>query len=181
WLEIGHIRKGFVNFQAKSYEAYPICEIKHKRDQLYGFLQSNGHFVLKYYRQNQYKSDHKGLAFGKVTKIFTKLKRGIVKRIGDAISNPHPLIELSEMSINVEKLKDAPEVYSDFLDIEKTTILIRSPPGTWKTITLREIIMPLKDKVHDISSLSCYIWVSYQKSLSNELKSKLNELKASGF
>ncbi|CAG8748278.1 37044_t:CDS:2, partial [Gigaspora margarita] len=50
-----------------------------------------------------------------------------------------------------------------------------------KTTTLREIIMALKDKVCDISSLSCYIWISYQKSLSNESKSKLDELKASGF
>ena len=61
------------------------------------------------------------------------------------------------MMINVEKLKDAPEVYPDFLDIEKTTTLIRSSLGTWKTIALREIIMVLKDKVHDISSLPCYI------------------------
>ena len=41
--------------------------------------------------------------------------------------------------------------------------------------------MVLKDKVHDISSLSCYIWISYRKFLSNESKSKLNELKVSGF
>src|SRR5207245_11491396 len=42
-------------------------------------------------------------------------------------------------------------------------------------------IMALKNKVHDISSLPCYIWVSYRKSLSNESKTKLDELKASGF
>src|SRR4051794_669649 len=41
--------------------------------------------------------------------------------------------------------------------------------------------MALKDKVHDISFLPCYIWISYQKSLSNESKVKLNELEASGF
>ncbi|PKY58654.1 hypothetical protein RhiirA4_480746, partial [Rhizophagus irregularis] len=152
WLEIGHIRKGFVNFQAKSYEACPICGIKHERDQL---LPKEASLPVK----------HEftiavlvifglvlGLAFGKVTKISAKPKRGIVKRIGDAILNPRPLVKLSEMMINVEKLKDAPEVYPDFLD-----------------------------KVHDISSLPCYIWVSYRKSLSNESKSKLNELKASGF
>ena len=46
---------------------------------------------------------------------------------------------------------------------------------------LREIIMALKDKVHDISSLPCYIWISYRKSLSNESKAKLDELEASGF
>ncbi|PKC52529.1 hypothetical protein RhiirA1_481285 [Rhizophagus irregularis] len=54
------------------------------------------------------------------------------------------------MMINVEKLKDAPEVYPDFLGIEKTTTLIRSPPGTWKTTALREIIMALKDKVESL-------------------------------
>src|SRR6266540_2820759 len=41
--------------------------------------------------------------------------------------------------------------------------------------------MVLKDKVHDISSLSCFIWISYRKSLSNESKAKLNDLKALGF
>ncbi|RGB34400.1 hypothetical protein C1646_760600 [Rhizophagus diaphanus] len=181
WLEIGSIKKGFVNFQVKSYEAYPICEIKHEKNQLYGFLRSNGCFILKCYRQKQYKPDHKGLVFGKVTEISAKPKRGIVERIGDAISNPRPLVGLSEMMINVEKLKDAPEVYHDFLGIEKTTTLIHSPLGTWKTTALRKIIMALKDKVHDISSLPCYIWISYRKSLSNKSKSKLNELKASGF
>jgi hypothetical protein len=69
WLEIGHIRRGFVNFQAKSYETCPICGIKHERDQLYGFLRSNGHFVLKCYRQKQYKPDHKGLAFGEASTL----------------------------------------------------------------------------------------------------------------
>jgi hypothetical protein len=44
-----------------------------------------------------------------------------------------------------------------------------------------EIIMALKSKVYDISSMPCYIWISYQKSLSNKSKAKLDELKASGF
>ncbi|GBC19776.2 hypothetical protein GLOIN_2v1842826 [Rhizophagus irregularis DAOM 181602=DAOM 197198] len=126
WLEIRKIGNGFVHFQAQLYEACPICEIKHEKDQLYGFLR-----------------------------------------------------KLSETMINVEKLKDAPEVYPDFLGIKKMTTLIRSPLGTWKTTTLREIIMALKNKIHDLSSLPCYIWVSYQKSLSNESKTKLDELKAS--
>jgi hypothetical protein len=39
------------------------------------------------------------------------------------ISNPRFLIELSEMAINVEKLKDAPETYPDFLNTEKITTL----------------------------------------------------------
>ena len=30
WLEISDIRKGFVNFQARSLEACPICDIKHE-------------------------------------------------------------------------------------------------------------------------------------------------------
>ncbi|POG78370.1 hypothetical protein GLOIN_2v1766843 [Rhizophagus irregularis DAOM 181602=DAOM 197198] len=159
WLEIGKIGNGFVYFQAQLYEACPICEIKHEKDQLYGFLRT----------------------FGKVIEISAKPKRGIVERIGDAISNPRPLVELSETMINVEKLKDAPEVYPDFLGIEKMITLIRSPPGTWKTTTLREIIMALKNKVYDLSSLPCYIWVSYRKSISNESKTKLDELKASDF
>ncbi|GBC13421.2 hypothetical protein GLOIN_2v1787811 [Rhizophagus irregularis DAOM 181602=DAOM 197198] len=82
------------------------------------------------------------------------------------------------MMINVEKLKDVPEVYSDFLGIEKTTTLIRSPPGTWKTIALREIIMALKDKVHDISSLPCYIWISYRKSFNRSFVAILDEANA---
>ncbi|EXX67158.1 hypothetical protein RirG_116960 [Rhizophagus irregularis DAOM 197198w] len=130
WLEIEKIGNGFVHFQAQLYEACPICEIKYEKDQLYGFLRSNGCFVLKCYRQKNYKPDHKGLAFGKVTEISAKPKRGIVKRIGDAISNPRLLVGLSEMMINVEKLKDVPEVYPDFLGIEKITTFIRSPLGT---------------------------------------------------
>src|SRR5256885_5549066 len=130
WLEIRKIGNGFVHFQAQLYEVCPICEIKHEKDQLYGFLRSNGYFVLKCYQQKNYKPDHKGLAFGKVTEISVKPKRGLVERIGDAILNPRPLVGLSETMINVEKLKDAPEVYPDFLGIEKMTTLIRSPPET---------------------------------------------------
>ena len=130
WLEVDDIRKGFINFQVRSLEACLICNIKHKKDQLYGFLRSNGCFVLKCYQQKNYKPDHKGLVFGKVTEIPAKPKRGIVERIGNAISNPRPLVGLSEMMINVEKLKDTPEVYSDFLGIEKITTLICSPLGT---------------------------------------------------
>ena len=181
WLEVGDIRKGFVNFQARSLEACPICDIKHEKDQLYGFLLRSGSFMLRCYRQKQYKPDHKGLTFGEATKFSAKPKRGIVERISDAISNSHSLVRLSETIINVEKLRDSPEAYPDFLSTEKMTTLIRSPPGTWKTTALREIIMALKDKVHDISSLPCFIWISYRKSLSNESKAKLDDLKALGF
>ncbi|CAG8661542.1 9858_t:CDS:2 [Gigaspora margarita] len=164
WLEIGNIRKGFINFQARSLKACPICNICHEKDQLYGFLQSNGCFILRCYRQKQYKPDHKGLEFREATKFSAKPKQRIVERIGNAISNLRPFIELSEIAINVEKLRNTPEVYPDFLNTEKTTTLIRSPLRTWKTTALREIIIVLKDK-----------------SLSNESKSKLDELKASGF
>src|ERR1043165_6877847 len=51
WLEVGDIRKGFINFQARSLEVCPICNIKHKKDQLYGFLLSNGCFILRCYWQ----------------------------------------------------------------------------------------------------------------------------------
>ncbi|RIA90206.1 hypothetical protein C1645_738015 [Glomus cerebriforme] len=59
-------------------------------------------------------------------------------------------IELSEKVINVKMLKDVPESYPDFLNSEKTTTLIHSSLATWKTITLREIIMALKDKVKSL-------------------------------
>ena len=108
-------------------------------------------------------------------------KQKIVDRLANAIAKPRPLVELPGKVINVKKLKDAPESYPDFLSSEKTTTLIRSSPAIWKTTTLREIIMALKDKVHDISSLPCFIWISYRKSLSNESKAKLDLLKASGF
>ena len=99
----------------------------------------------------------------------------------NAIAKSRSLVELSKKVINVKKLKDASESYSDFLSSEKTTILICLSPAIWKTITLREIIMALKDKMHDISSLPYFIWISYRKSLSNKSKIKLNELKVSGF
>ncbi|GES92568.1 hypothetical protein GLOIN_2v1770212 [Rhizophagus clarus] len=165
WLEVGSIKKGFINFQAKSYEAYPICDIRYKKDQLYGFLRSDGRFILRCYRQKQYKPDHKGLTFGEISTLQDIIKpkdrliQKIVDRVANAIAKPCLLVEFSE----------------------KTTTLIRSSLATWKTTTLREIIMALKDKVHDISSLPCFIWISYRKSLSNESKAKLDKLKTSGF
>src|SRR6266496_1757002 len=96
WLEIGHIRKEFVNFQAKSYEACPICGIKHERDQLYGFFRNNGHFVLKCYQQNQYKPDYKGLAFGEASGIIKSKERakwGLNDRLINVVKNPRLLSE----------------------------------------------------------------------------------------
>src|SRR6185436_16945293 len=101
WLEVGDIRKGFINFQARSLEACPICNIKHEKDQLYGFLRNNGCFVLKCYQQKNYKPDHKGLAFGKVTEVSAKPKRGIAERISNAVTKPHPFVELLGEVINV--------------------------------------------------------------------------------
>ncbi|GBB89817.1 hypothetical protein RclHR1_16630002 [Rhizophagus clarus] len=187
WLEVGSIKNGFINFQAKSYEACPICDIRHEKDQLYGFLRSDGRFILRCYRQKQYKPDHKRLTFGKASTLRGIIKpknrsiQKIVDRVANAVAKPRSLVELPGKVINVKRLKDAPESYPDFLSSEKTTTLIRSSPVTWKTTTLREIIMALKSKVYDISSMPCYVWISYQKSLSNKSKAKLDELEASGF
>ncbi|CAG8749569.1 25777_t:CDS:1, partial [Gigaspora rosea] len=184
WLQIGRIEKGFINFQAQSVKECPICDVKHDKDQLYGFIRKNGHFILKCYRQKQYKPDHKGLSFDKVSdkvELKEKPKLGLSERIANAVLNPRSLPELHGEVINVKKLKDTPESYPDFLSTEKTATLIRSSPATWKTTTLREIIMASKSKVNNTSSLPCYIWISYQKSLSNESKTKLDELRASGF
>ena len=109
WLEVGDIRKGFVNFQARSLEACPICEIKHEKDQLYGYLRRNGHFVLKCYRQKQYKPNHKGLAFGEASGIIKAKDRPIQKivdRVANAVAKPRSLVELPGKVINVKRLKD---------------------------------------------------------------------------
>jgi hypothetical protein len=58
-----------------------------------------------------------------VTEIPAKPKRGIVKRISNVISNLHLLVGLSEMMINVEKLKNASKVYFDFQYSIKKAIL----------------------------------------------------------
>jgi hypothetical protein len=62
------------------------------------------------------------LTFGEATKFSAKSKRRIVERISDAISNIRSLIELSEIAINVEKLRDTPKAaYPDFLNTKKTS------------------------------------------------------------
>ena len=108
WLEVGDIKKGFVNFQARSLEACPICEIKHEKDQLYGFLLRSGCFVLRCYRQKQYKPDHKGLVFKGVSDIIKPKeipKQKIVDRLANAIAKPRPLVKLPGKVINVKKLR----------------------------------------------------------------------------
>ena len=75
WLQIGRIEKGFINFQAQSVKECPICDVKHDKDQLYGFIRQNGYFVLKCYHQKQYKPDHKGLSFDKISdKVESEVK-----------------------------------------------------------------------------------------------------------
>ena len=91
-------------------EACPICEIKHEKDQLYGFLLKSGCFVLRCYRQKQYKPDHKGLVFKGVSDIIKPKeipKQKIVDRLANAIAKPRPFVELPGKVINVKKLKDA--------------------------------------------------------------------------
>ncbi|CAG8473724.1 3083_t:CDS:10, partial [Cetraspora pellucida] len=122
WLQVGKIGNGFINFEAHSIKECPICKVKHDKNQLYRFIRKNGHFILKCYQQKQYKPDYKGLSFDKVSdKVESK--------------------EKSKEVINIEKLKDTPESYSNFLSTEKTATLIYLSPATWKATTLREIIM----------------------------------------
>ncbi|CAG8838431.1 7770_t:CDS:2, partial [Gigaspora margarita] len=133
WLEIGKIEKGLINFRVQLPKECSICEVRHERDQLYEFLLKDRRFILKCFRQKQYKPDHKGLVFGS----------GLSKRIVNIIKHPRPLVDLSGKNINVKKMEDAPEAYPDFSSEEPTTTLIRSPVATGKTKTLREILNSL--------------------------------------
>ncbi|PKC04868.1 hypothetical protein RhiirA5_486904 [Rhizophagus irregularis] len=177
WLEIGSIKKGFINFQAKSYEACPICDICHERDQLYGFLLRDGCFILKCYWQKQYKPDHRGLVFKGASDIIKpkeRPKQKIVDRMANAISNPYPLSELSGGVINVKEMEDFPEAYPDFLNEVPSTTLIRSPIITGKTKGLRKHLHSL---ARSKANLPCILWISYRKTLSNESLGKINDLK----
>jgi hypothetical protein len=60
-------------------------------------------------------------------------------------------------------------------------MLICSFPATWKTTTLKKVIIALKNKMYNISFLLYFIWIFYRKSLNNKLKAKLDKLKISGF
>ncbi|KAG9288576.1 hypothetical protein G9A89_008448 [Geosiphon pyriformis] len=143
WLQIGRTEKRFINFEAQSVKECPICDIKYNKNQLYGFIQKNEYFILKYYCQKQYKPDYKGLSFNKVSnKVESKEKPkwGLIKRLPNAVKHPHPLVELSEKIINVKKMKDAPKAYPDFLCENLTTTLICSSVASSKTKTLREIL-----------------------------------------
>ncbi|KAF0464963.1 helicase [Gigaspora margarita] len=182
WLQIGKIGNGFINFQAQSIKECPICDVKHDKDQLYGFIRKNGYFILKCYRQKQYKPEHKGLSFGKVSdkvesKVKPKLGLGLNERIAKAVLNPRLLPELSGEVINVKEMEDFPEAYPNFLSKEPSTTLIRSPMMTGKTKGLRKYLNYLaKNK----ANMPCVIWISYRKTLSNESMGKINDLKLSG-
>ena len=143
WLQIGRIEKGFINFQAQSAKECPICDIKHEKDQRYGFIQKNGHFILKCYQQKQYKPDHKDLSFDKVSdkvESEVKIKWELIERLLKAVLTPRSLVNLFRNNINVKEMEDAPEAYPDFTSEEPTTTLIRSPVASGKTKTLREIL-----------------------------------------
>jgi hypothetical protein len=153
WLQIERIEKGFVNFQVQSVKECPICDVKHEKDQLYGFIRKNEHFILKCYCQKQYKPDHKGPSFDKVSdKVESKEKPKwrLEERIVKVIKHPRPLAGLSEKNINVREMEDAPEAYPDFLSEEFTTTLIRSPVASGKTKTLRGILDSLAKSGADL-------------------------------
>src|SRR5438128_9429630 len=113
---------------------------------------------LKCYRQKQYKPDHKGLSFGKVSdKVELKEKPKkwrLDKRIAKAVLNPRSLPELSGEVINVKEMEDFPEAYPNFLSKEPSTTLIRSPMMTGKTKGLRKLLNSL---VKNKANLPCII------------------------
>ncbi|CAG8533047.1 6149_t:CDS:2, partial [Cetraspora pellucida] len=115
-------------------------------------------FILKCYRQKQYKPDHKNLSFGKVLdKVESKEK---------------------SKNINIKEIEDALDAFSDFLSEEPSTTLICSTVDTGKTKTLRKILTSL---AQSSANLPCTIWISYHKTLSNESKAKLKELEKFDF
>ncbi|CAG8708764.1 3271_t:CDS:10, partial [Gigaspora margarita] len=93
-----------------------------------------------------------------------------------AILNPRLLPELSEKVINVKEIENFLEAYPNFLSKEPCTTLICSLIITGKTKGLRQYLNYLaKNK----ANISCIIWISYQKTLSNESMGKINDLKLS--
>ncbi|CAG8842373.1 35296_t:CDS:2, partial [Gigaspora margarita] len=174
WLQIGKIEKGFINFQAQSVcgaegsasKECPICDVKHDKDQLYGFIHQNGHFILKCYRQKQYKPDHKGLSFDKVldkVELKEKPEWRLCERLPKAVSTPQQFPELPGESINIKEMEDALDAFPDFLSEEPSTTLICSTVA------------------QSGANLPCTIWVSYRKTLSNESEAKLKELEKFDF
>src|ERR1700722_7991099 len=137
--------------------------------------------MLRCYRQKQYKLDHKELVFGEASDIIKsneRPKQKIINKMANAISNLRPLPVLSGAVINIKEMEDFPEAYPNFLSEEPSTTLIRSPMMTGKTKGLRKYLNSL---ARSIAKLPCIIWISYQKTLSNESQDKINDLKLSGF
>ncbi|CAG8469495.1 3611_t:CDS:10 [Scutellospora calospora] len=158
-LQIGRIKKEFINFQVQSVKECPICNIKHKKDRLYEFIQKNRHFVFKCNRQKQYKPEHNSISFNKISdKVESKEKPKLElnKRIVKAVLNPYLFFELSEKVINVKEMKDFPEAYSNFLSKEPSITLICSPIMSEKTKDEQSLSI---DKwnviIVQVKSLSC--------------------------
>jgi len=91
----------------------------------------------------------------------------------NVVKNLHLLSELSKKNINVKEMKEASEVYPNFLSSIYNTILIRSPIDTDKTKASRGILNSLTG---NRENLPCFIWVSYCKTLTNETKAKIEIL-----
>ncbi len=94
-------------------------------------------------------------------------------RLINVVKNPRLLSELSGKNINVKEMEEAPEAYPDFLSSVCSMTLIRSPVSTGKTKALRGILNSLAG---NRENLSCFIWVSYCKILTNETKAKIEIL-----
>ncbi|CAG8509003.1 1017_t:CDS:2, partial [Cetraspora pellucida] len=152
----------------------------------YGWLQigriEKGFINFQCYHQKQYKPEHKGISFDKVSdKVELKEKSKkwrLCERLPKALSTPHQFSELLGESINVKEMKDALDAFPDFLSEEPSTTLIRSAVSTGKTKTLRKILASLAQSG---ANLPCTIWISYRKTLSNESEAKLKELEKFNF
>ncbi|CAG8577898.1 18208_t:CDS:2, partial [Cetraspora pellucida] len=100
-----------------------------------------------YYRQKQYKPEHKSFSFNKISNKVeseVKLKKWrLIERLSKAVKHSCPLIELSGNNINVKKIENASEAYSDFMSKKPTTTLICLSVASRKTKTLREILNSL--------------------------------------
>ncbi|RIB24713.1 hypothetical protein C2G38_2167771 [Gigaspora rosea] len=107
----------------------PICGVKHDKNQLYGLIRKNGDFILKCYRQKQYKPEHKGLSFDKVSnkvELKEKPKWRLIKRLPKTLLTLYQFPKLPGKSINVKEIEDALDAFQDFLNKVPSTTLICS-------------------------------------------------------
>ncbi|CAG8603583.1 2791_t:CDS:2, partial [Diversispora eburnea] len=130
--------------------------------QLYGFIRKNGHFILKCYWQKQYKPDHKGLSFYKVSdkvKSKEKPKWRLLERLPKAILTPHSFPELSGESINVKEMEDALDAFPNFLsedneseaklkELEKFDFKIRQYQNIVANLKTRRSCIAILDEVN---------------------------------